>query len=151
MERSEIVRRTWEALEPHLAEQGYELVEIAYVCEGHRATLRLFIDKQGGFTLNDCTAVAQLVSPLLDAADFISSRYYLEVGSPGIDRPLRKPADFERFIGENVKVRAVEPVEGRKKFKGVLTGFRDGLIVLDCGGTICEIHIENLERANLDR
>ena len=130
---------------------GYDLVEIEFTQEGHRATLRLYVDKDGGITLDDCTAVTQLVSPLLDRSDFISGNYYLEVSSPGIDRPVRKPADFERFVGEPIRVRAVEPVQGRRNFRGSLKGFDDGLILLECEGQAYSVHIENLAKANLDR
>lgn len=151
MQKAEITRRAWAELEAPLAEMGYEVVEIEFLQEGRRMILRLFVDKAGGITLDDCTAVTQLVSPLLDRSDFISGEYFLEVSSPGIDRPVRKPADFERFVGEPIRVRAVEPVQGRRNFRGVLQGFDDGLIVVVCDGQAYSVHIENLAKANLDR
>lgn len=151
MQKAEITRRAWAELEAPLAEMGYEVVEIEFLQEGRRMTLRLFVDKAGGITLDDCTAVSQLVSPLLDRSDFVSGEYFLEVSSPGIDRPVRKPADFERFVGEPIRVRAVEPVQGRRNFRGVLQGFDDGLIVVACDRQAYSVHIENLAKANLDR
>jgi ribosome maturation factor RimP len=151
VERQEIVRSTWALLEPHLAEQGYEVVELEYVRQGGTSVLRLFIDKDGGITLDDCAAVSQLVSPILDEADLISASYMLEVSSPGIDRPLRKPVDFERFAGEEIRLQSYSPLEGRSRFKGILGGIRGDLIVLDCEGRTYEIHLENLKRANLNR
>jgi ribosome maturation factor RimP len=148
---NEIVRRVWLEFEPELASHGYELVEVEYGPERGTCVLRLFIDKPGGVTLDDCQTVSHLVSALLDAADFISEKYCLEISSPGFDRPLRKPCDFERFAGERVKVVLASPVEGRKRFSGVLKGFSDGLIALDCGGQAYEVHIENVKKANLDR
>lgn len=139
-------------MEPHLAEQGYELVELEYGRQGGSGVLRFFIDKAGGgITLDDCTAVSQLLSPLLDRLDLVSERYLLEVSSPGIDRPVRKPADFRRFLGEPLRLRSVAPVEGRSQYRGVLIGFEDGLISMDCNGTACTIHIENVKSARLDR
>lgn len=151
MQKAEITRRAWAELEAPLAEMGYEVVEIEFLQEGRRMILRLFVDKAGGITLDDCTAVTQLVSPLLDRSDFVSGEYFLEVSSPGIDRPVRKPADFARFVGEPIRVRAVEPVQGRRNFRGVLQGFDDGLIVVGCDGQAYSVHIENLAKANLDR
>jgi ribosome maturation factor RimP len=75
----------------------------------------------------------------------------LEVSSPGIDRPIRKPEDFERFAGERIRLKARSPVNGRKHFKGVLTGLKDGLVLLECDGESHAIHIENIKKANLDR
>ena len=151
VETSDVVRRVWAGLEPELAEQGYELVEIEFVGAGASRTLRLYVDKEAGITLDDCQAVSQLVSALLDTADYVDDRYLLEVSSPGVDRPVRKQADFERFVGERVKVSVHTPTGGRRRFKGILQGFRDGLVVLDCDGTRCEVHIENVKRAKLDR
>lgn len=152
MENSELIRQIWEAMEPHLAEQGYELVELEYGRQGVSGVLRFFVDKTGGgITLDDCAAVSQLLSPLLDRLDPVSERYLLEVSSPGIDRPVRKPEDFRRFLGEPLRLRSVAPVEGRAQFRGVLIGFEDGLISMDCNGTTCTIHIENVKSARLDR
>ncbi|MCC6143515.1 MAG: ribosome maturation factor RimP, partial [Candidatus Hydrogenedentes bacterium] len=145
MEREEIVRSTWSLIEPHLAEQGYEVVELEYTRQGGTRVLRVFIDKDGGITLDDCAAVSQLLSPILDEADLIAESYMLEVSSPGIDRPLRKPADFDRFAGEEIRLQTYSPLEGRSRFKGVLKGIQGDLIVLDCDGRTFEIHLENLK------
>jgi len=147
----ETTRRAWSELEPLLREQGYELVELEIGQQGYRRTFRVFIDREGGVTLGDCQAVSQLLNPVLDASDYIPGSYTLEVSSPGFDRPVRKPADFERFAGERIKVRTAVPVEGRKHFKGILKGYKDGLVLLESEGRTYEIHTENLLRANLDR
>lgn len=147
----EAIRRAWVELPPHLTEQGYELVEVAFGKEGGHQVFRIYIDRPGGITLDDCTAVSQLLSPLLDALDLVDGSYMLEVSSPGFDRPVRKPEDFERFAGERIKLKTIMPVEGRKQFKGVLKGYRDGLISIDIDGRVYEIHTENLLKANLER
>ena len=126
-------------------------MEVEFGQQGHRRILRIYMDREGGVTLDDCAAVSQLLSPVLDASGFVEGAYVLEVSSPGIDRPIRKPQDFERHIGERIKVKAHTPVNGRRQFKGMLTGFRDGLLAIDCDGTWYEIHIENVLKANLDR
>lgn len=146
-----IVRRVWELIEPYLEAQGYELVELDFTGQGGNPVLRVFIDKPAGITLDDCAAVSQLLNPVLDEADPIAASYLLEVSSPGIDRPLRKPGDFERFAGEEVRLTTHAPLEGRSRFKGTLTGFSDGLIGLECDGKPVQIHVENLKRANLNR
>ena len=147
----EVIERAWEELVPHLEEQGYELVEVEFGRSSGGWALRIYIDSSEGITLDDCQAVSHLLSPILDAAGFIDQGYVLEVSSPGFDRPVRKPADFERFTGERILVRTHTPVEGRKTFRGVLTGFSDGLVLVECEGAICEVHLENVLKANLVR
>ncbi len=151
MNTDAIVRRAWSEFEPHLQEQGYELVEVEYGGGSRNRILRLFIDKEDGITLDDCSAAAQLLNPLLDVGEFIDAKYTLEVSSPGVSRPLRKPADFEKYAGDAVRVSTHAPSGGRRKFKGTLQGIRDGLVVLECDGQECEIHIENVKKANLER
>ena len=153
MKHEAIVRQAWQDIEPMLAAHSYELVEVEYAGgPGGAMVLRVFVDKSpGGVTLDDCTAVAQLLGPSLDENDFIGEHYNLEVSSPGIDRPVRKPADFRRFVGESVRLIAYSPIQGRKKFAGVLIGFEDDLIGVECDGVSYHIHVENLKRANLDR
>lgn len=151
MDTQEVVRRAWLELEPHLVEQGFELVELEFAGQGGRGVLRLYVDRSGGVTIDDCVAVSQLLNPVLDAAEFISDSYVLEVSSPGFDRPVRKLEDFERFAGERIVLKSVLPVNGRKKFKGVLRGIIDGAVGVECDGQQYAIAIENVQRANLDR
>lgn len=151
MDRSGVIQRAWERLEPELREQGYELVEVEFGRHGASSLLRVFIDREGGLTLDDCQAVSQLLDVVLDQAGFIQGGYVLEVSSPGFDRPVRKPEDFQRFIGEKIKIRTQTPILGRKQFKGTLQAFRDGLIEMECDGTTHAIHIGNVHKANLDR
>jgi ribosome maturation factor RimP len=149
--QNEIIRRVWTELEPELVEQGFELIEVEYVFDMGRKILRLFIDKEGGVTLNDCQTASRAAGAFLDMRDIIEEKYCLEVSSPGFDRPLRKQQDFERFAGEQAKLQVNVPIGGRKQFKGELKGFQDGLILVSCDGTLCEIHIENLKKAHLIR
>ena len=151
MEAPAVVRRVWEELEPELAEMGFELIEVEFGRHGRTDILTLFIDRDGGVTIDDCTSASRQVSAVLDKDDFIESQYTLEVSSPGIARPLRKPSDFERFAGERIKVKTVTPVEGRSRFAGVLRGYCDGMVALEIDGSEYQIHLENVKRANLDR
>ncbi len=151
MNGRDVANSVWGLIEPHLREQGFELVEVEYVQQGGRWSLRVFIDHPGGITLDHCQAASQMLSPLLDTERAVEGSYVLEVSSPGFDRPVRKPEDFARFTGERVKLKTYAPVEGRKRFTGSLRGFHDGLIVIECDGATYSIHIENLHKANLDR
>lgn len=150
-ERQEAIRRTWSELEPELDEQGYELVDVEFARRGSSEILRLFIDKEGGVTIDDCAKASRYVSALLDKGGFVESRYMLEVSSPGIERPVRKETDFRRFAGERIKLKTITPVDGRRQFKGTLTGIDDGLVVFEDEGREFRIHLANVHKANLDR
>ncbi|MDP7638846.1 MAG: ribosome maturation factor RimP [Candidatus Hydrogenedentes bacterium] len=151
MEKTEIVRQAWEVLGPEIEEQGCELVEVESGLQGSSLFLRLFLDKEGGITIDDCASMSRYVSALLDKDDFIGRQYNLEVSSPGIERPVRKVADFVRFAGERIKIHTVSPIEGRRKFTGELLGCEDGLVSVDVGSETVNVHIENVKRARLDR
>lgn len=151
MDNSTTVRRIWALLEPALAGHGFELVEVEYGQHGRRGLLRLFFDKPGGITLDECAEASRLAGFELDQADLIAGQYMLEVSSPGFDRPIRKPGDFARFAGERVTARTVTPIGGRRKFKGTLLGLTNDLVGLECEGKTVEIHVENLHKMNLDR
>lgn len=152
MSTESTVERLWQALEPVLRDQGYELVELELARQGRSELLRVFIDKSpGGITLDDCTIAARVLGTVLDELDPLAGEYMLEVSSPGIARPLRKPVDFERFAGEEIKLQTVAPAGGRKKFTGVLKGFQEGHILLESEGSLYHIAPENLKKAHLNR
>lgn len=120
MAKNNVVKAVEELIGPVLEEMGIELVDTVYIKEGGRWFLRIFIDQPGGIGLDDCQRVSEQIDPLLDEHDPIPHAYTLEVSSPGLERPLKKPADFERFTGRKVRLNTFAPVEGRRKFKGVL-------------------------------
>lgn len=152
MENSAVIRAAWAELEPLLASSGYELVEVEVGGLGSSTVLRLFIDKaEGGVGVDDCTNVSRIVNPVLDAVEWFPGAFMLEVSSPGIDRPVRKAADFARFAGEKIRLTTVAPVEGKKKFKGTLEGIEEGVVRVRCEDGPAAIHIENVKRANLER
>ena len=109
---------------------GFELYDLVFVKEGSNWYLRVFIDKPGGVTIDDCESVSRAVEKELDAKDPIEQSYTLEVSSPGIDRLLKKDSDFLRFANSQVNVKLYKPVDRRKEFTGALVGLRDGSIVL---------------------
>ena len=124
---------TAELAAPVVAEQGCELWDVEYVKEAGTWYLRLYIDKDGGVSINDCEAISRRVSDLLDEADPIEGSYTFEVSSAGAERPLKRPSDFERFMGSPVTVRLYKNKDGRKEFAGTLAGYEDGAVALIVG------------------
>ncbi|RRQ20675.1 ribosome maturation factor RimP [Thiohalobacter thiocyanaticus] len=139
-----------ELLEPAVRALGYELVGIEYHPSGKHSVLRIYIDQEEGITLDDCTAVSHQVSGILDVEDPVPGQYTLEISSPGLDRPLFQAADYERFRGQQVKLRLRLPVNGRRKFKGLLQGLRQDEVVIvdDEGNEVC-LPLEQIEQARL--
>ncbi len=134
-------------LEKTVIQIGYELVDLEMSNRGKM--LRLFIDKPDGITVEDCATVSNHVSRLLSVEmDVDYDR--LEVSSPGLDRVLKKPADFVRFIGQRVKLKLRIPVEGRKNFVGVLQGMQDGNVLLERDATVHSFSLTGIEKARLD-
>jgi ribosome maturation factor RimP len=114
---------------PILDESGLELVDIEFVKEGRDYFLRVYIDKEAGVDIEDCGIVSEKLSEKLDEVDPIPHNYFLEVSSPGAERPLKKDKDFEKAIGKNVFIKTYEPIDGEKAFEGILTQF-DGETVM---------------------
>ncbi|NLW12683.1 MAG: ribosome maturation factor RimP [Clostridiaceae bacterium] len=119
-ERSQQAQRVFEALESRIAEMGIELIDVAFVKEGSSRFLRIFIDKEGGVGLDDCTDVSHLADPIIDDELKIKDHDYLEVSSPGLERPLKTARDFERYQGEWIEVKLYKALEERKIFEGIL-------------------------------
>ncbi len=121
-----------ELLEPAVQALGYELVGVEYHGGGPGGgLLRVYIDNAQGITVDDCQTVSYQVSGLLDVEDPIPGNYTLEVSSPGLDRLLFKPGDYERFTGSLIKLRLGYPLEGRRRYKGRLRGIEDGNVVIE--------------------
>lgn len=119
---------------PAVAEQGCTLWDVEYVREAGQWYLRLYLDKDGGVDILDCEAVSRKVSDLLDEADPIEGSYTFEVSSAGAERPLKRPSDFQQFLGAPVLVKIYKPRDGRKEFAGTLAGYDNGAVLLDMGG-----------------
>ena len=113
---------------------GCSLWDVEYVKEAGTWYLRIYIDKETGVSIDDCEAVSRPLSDALDEADPIEGSYTLEVSSAGAERPLKRPSDFERFLGSPVLVKTYKPKDGRKEFAGVLAGYDNGAVLLDMGG-----------------
>jgi len=115
---------------PVLAEHSAELVDAMFVHENGRWILRFYLDKPGGITLDDCAVISEHLGRNLDATDIIKQSYSLEVSSPGINRPLKKESDYQRFIGEKVDVTLYAPIAGRRHFKGTLQSVNAGVVIV---------------------
>jgi len=161
-----------ELVEPAINSLGYELLGIEYHAQGKHSLLRVYIDNDAGITADDCARVSHQVSGLLDVEDIIRGDYNLEVSSPGLDRPLFTLAHFERFVGEMATVYLVVPIEGRRKFSGIIQAVMvqekvvqaavvqtvsnveydnaaaEG-IVLEVDGTAMELSLSQIDKANL--
>ena len=119
---------------PVVEQAGCSLWDVEYVKEAGEWFLRVYIDKEGGISIDDCEAVSRPLSDLLDEADPIEGSYTFEVSSAGADRVLKKPEHFARFQGQEVEVKLYRPRDGRKDFVGVLRSWQDGDVTLDVGG-----------------
>jgi ribosome maturation factor RimP len=115
---------------PIIDANRFELVDIEFVKEGGHSYLRVYMDKDGGITIDDCVKVSEELSKKLDEADPISESYSLEVSSKGVERPLKTEKDFMRSEGEEVEVKLFEPVGGKKIFKGNLVGVEDNEVII---------------------
>jgi ribosome maturation factor RimP len=137
-----------ELLEPAIKSLGYELVDIELRLGSH-SLVRIFVDKTGGITLEDCEVVSNQVSGVLDVEDPLPGHYTLEVSSPGLDRVLRTADHFRKFAGSMVKVQSKALVAGRKRFKGLLKGIEDEEITLEVDGAEVKIALVNVHSARL--
>jgi ribosome maturation factor RimP len=151
--KDDILEKVRRLAAPLAAQEGLELVDVEMGGGGGRQTLRLYIDKAGGVSLDDCTAVSRAVSTALDVEDFIQGTYDLEVSSPGLDRSLRTPEHFRKFVGNKVRVKTFGPVpecENRKTFVGILRDYEDDSVVVDVDGKVFRIPQAQVSKANVE-
>lgn len=131
------------------ARQGAEVVDVEYVKERGEYFLRVFIDKPGGVTLDDCQAFSEEIGALLDEVDPIPQSYSLEISSPGIERPLKKERDFERFAGRRAAIKTYAPLDGRKNWKGTLQGLQGDQVLIEVDGEVARIPLAAIAKAHL--
>ena len=129
-------KRIEELIQPTVTEMGYELVDVEFVKEGPNWYLRIFIDKEGGVTIDDCEVVSKTLEKIFDEKDPIEQAYFLEISSPGIDRPLKKKEDFIKYNGEMVDIKLYKPYEGSKEYTGKLVDYNedDGTVTVEIDG-----------------
>lgn len=136
MTNKEIEERTAVIAESEIAKlniEGLELYDTEYIKEGSELYLRVFIDKPGGVTIDDCVALTHPMNEVLDRESFINDAYIFEVSSPGLGRPLKKDRDFEKNIGKAIEIKLFAPVDGGKEFEGILKEFSEDEFVVDTG------------------
>ena len=151
--KEEILERVRGIAAPLAAQEGLELIDVEFGGGGGRQTLRIFIDKAGGVSLDDCTAVSRSVSAALDVEDPLDGSYDLEVSSPGLDRPLRTPEHFQKFAGQKVRVKTFGPLpecENRKTFVGILNGYENEAVVIDVDGKVFRVPHSQVSKANVE-
>lgn len=132
---SKITDIVWALAEPVAKAHGCELWDVEYVKEAGGWFLRIYIDKEDGVSITDCEAVSRALDPILDERDPIPDSYTFEVSSAGAERTLKRPSDFERFMGHLVEVKLYKTRDNRKEYVGKLTGYRDGEVEIDVSGT----------------
>lgn len=133
---SKITDKVTALARPVVEEEGCTLWDVEYVREAGCWYLRIFIDKEGGVGIDDCERISRRLDPMLDEADPIPDSYVFEVGSAGAERELKRPGDFEQFMGNEVEVRLYQPVDGAKVFVGALRGYEDGAVTVAVGDTL---------------
>ncbi|MGE5329113.1 MAG: ribosome maturation factor RimP [Deltaproteobacteria bacterium] len=131
MSKKSIAQRVEDMALPIVETAGYELVDVEYIKEGQNWYLRLYIDKQGGITIEDCETISEKINHLLDEEDFIPNSYFFEVSSPGLERILKKEKEFEKYKGEMVEVKLYKPINKKNLFEGELVGLIDGKVVIN--------------------
>jgi len=157
-----IAERVRALLEPIVARDGFEVCEVEWQREGASWVLRIYVDREGGVNIDHCQALSRTIETVLDVEDFIEAAYSLEVSSPGVERPLRKPLHFQRFAGQRAHVKTFGPIDSlparpgkgaagpRKNWTGILRGFRDGAVEIEVDGALHRIPIDKIAKAHLE-
>ncbi|AOZ94261.1 ribosome maturation factor RimP [Paenibacillus crassostreae] len=138
-----------EMIHPFMEEHNFELVDVEYVKEGKNWFLRIYVDKEGGIDIDDCGLVSEYLSQQLDSNDPITDAYFLEVSSPGAERPLKKSTDVSKAVGKDVFVTVYEALDGLKEFEGRLLAFEEDVLVIQMGKKQHHIPYEKVASARL--
>ena len=138
--REEYEKKTEDFILPILNEYGFELVDVEFVKEGSEFFLRVYIDKEGGITIDDCEMVSRRMNDILDSEDYIDEQYIFEVSSPGLGRELKKERDYQRNINKEIEIKTYAAIEGKKSFRGFLKKYDDEIVSIEEDGK--EINIE---------
>lgn len=145
----EISKQVGDLVDTILEDLDYELIDVQYLSSRGRWVLRLFIDKPGGVTIDDCARVSGEIGDLIDIKDIIPHEYVLEVSSPGLDRPLKKEKHFHEAVGKKIKVSTGCFIQGRRTFVGYLHEFKEGVLLLECENGTFSLPFNDVEHANV--
>jgi len=145
----EIKEKIKEIIEIPILKKNIELVDLEWRRERSGWILRIFIDKPGGVTIADCAKISGIVDEILDKENIIHRSYILEVSSPGIERPLVKKEDYEKFRGEKARITLKTPISGRRNFTGIILGVKENLVQIEVEGRVWEFPLNNIKKANL--
>lgn len=155
----DVIERVWEIAEPVVAEEGLEIVDIEYHREGRGMVLRFYLDRLGGTApgagtggvgLDELTRVSRQLGDLLDVRDAVPGSYVLECSSPGINRRLRRPDHFRRYLGKRVRVRTTAPVDGRRSFTGCLVGVDPAAVIIEVAGQRYSVRFVDIAQASYE-
>lgn len=149
MKNDALVTQIYEMVKPISDELNYEIYHVEYVKENGEYYLRIYIEKEGGITLNDCEALSRRVSDLMDEKDPIPEAYFLEVSSPGLNRRLFTEAHYKRFVGREVMVKLTKAIDGKKSIKGILKEVNEENIIVEAD-TLISIPKEKIKSANIE-
>jgi ribosome maturation factor RimP len=139
-------------LAPVAAREKIEIVDVQYVKEAGDWIARIFIDKDGGVTINDCENISYIFSTFLDRGDILKDSYVLEISSPGFNRVLKNEKSFRRFMGSKTRIQTFKPINNQRNFLGTLLNFEDGRIKIDdVVNGIVEIEFSDIKKANIER
>ena len=149
MRSKQIGEMVAEMVEPFLQQHSFELVDVEYIKEGSNWYLRVYVDKENGIDVEDCGNVSQYLSARLDESDPIPDAYFLEVSSPGAERPLKKPEDFMKAINQYVLITTYEQFEGMKEFEGTLIAYSNDQLTIKVGKQSYTIPIQKIAGSRL--
>ncbi len=150
MKSEKLLQEVRQVVEPILQSQGLELAALEYQREAQGWVLRIYLDREGGITLDDCAEVSGEVGTVLEVKDLIPNPYVLEVSSPGLTRLLQKPEDFNKYRNRLVKIKLYKPLEGQKNFKGTLLGLEGEKVRLEVEHRVYELPLQEIAKANLE-
>ena len=149
MSKADYEARTEEMMTPIADRLSLKIYDVEFVKEGQDYYLRVYIDKEGGVTIDDCEAASRALSDMLDKEDFISEAYVLEVSSPGLGRTLKKERHFLNSLGEEVEIKTYKPIDGLKEFTGILKDYKDDTVIIETDAGEMNFRADMIAKASL--
>nr|WP_312576156.1 ribosome maturation factor RimP [Sedimentibacter sp.] len=148
MSKNSVESSVYKIMQDIIVSTAYEIIDVEYVKEGPFKYLKVYIDKPEGITVDDCSEISHILSKKLDELDFISEQYFLEVSSPGLERPFKTESDYMKNINEKVEVKLYKPLDGKKVIAGILLEKQENNIILDSENQIITIELKDISKIN---